>query len=400
MKTRNVLLMICTCCILGCNERGVSVSESETVISIIPKEDDLSPFDLSPYLDTVKFVKLELTDESIIGSLDKVIIYEERIYILGTQTHSLFVFDMEGNYLHKIAKVGQGPGEYLQLDFFDIDRENKHIVLTDLNDYWVMRYDFDGNFLSKQKIPVWCEGVSVLPNKGIVLYANFRNNSDKLEQENNLIYLDSDMQVKKACFPYHSKDFNGKGISTSVAGQFYAFEEHLNFSFPRGSKVYQIIGDSLITKYQFDFGKDMLSIENPVNPEQVRERYNRGRINGLSAPIMENEQLLFFEMSTNVDFPWSIRYQVYYSKESGNTLSGYSFNFEETYHDYSIRFQTGYGSWIVSEIQSYSLVGWRQNYLERKTASTGICTKQLLSIAEELTEDDNSVLMFYKLKPF
>ena len=395
-----VLLLFCTCCLLGCSERGVSVSEGEIVVSVVPNEENWL-FNLSPYLDAVKFVKLELTDESIIGSLDKVIVYEERIYILDTKTRSLFVFDMAGNFLHKIAKVGQGPGEYEQLDFFDIDRENKHIVLTDLGSYWVMRYDFDGNFLSKHKIPVWCYGTSVLPDKGVVLYGSFSNNSDKLEQEYNVICLDSAMQFKKGYFPYNSKDVDRRNPPTSGGswnGQFYAFEEHLNFSFPYGSKVYQITGDSLIAKYQFDFGKDMLPIENPTSIEQVSERYKRGHINGFMSPVMENEQLLFFWMHTNIDVP--VPYIVYHSKKSGNTLSGFWFYFEESCNNF-MNPLTGYGSWIVSEIGApYLVEGWRQNYLERKTAPTGKYTKQLLSIAEGLTEDDNSVLMFYKLKPF
>ena len=180
------------------------IGKEDSIISVIPG-DDLFMFDLSPYIDTVKYVKLELTDESVIGAVDKVVIYEERIYILDTKTSSLFIFDMEGNYLHKIANIGQGPGDYTQLDFFDIDKENRHIVLTDLMAYWVMRYDFEGNFLSKQKIPIWCEGVSILPDKGVGLYANFRDNSDKLEQEYNLVCLDSAMNFKRAYFPYNLK---------------------------------------------------------------------------------------------------------------------------------------------------------------------------------------------------
>ena len=372
------------------------IAKEDHIISILPIIENLQPIlDLTPYIDTIKYVKLEFTDESIIGSIDKLIIYEERIYILDTQTSSLFIFDMEGNYLNKIAKVGQGPGEYIQLDFFDIDRENKNIVLTDLIGYWIMWYDFDGNFLFRKKIPVWCEGVSLLPNKGIALYANFRNNSDVLKQEFNLICLDSDMNINKVYFPYLSKDFNIK-ISTSIAGHFYHFKDHVNFSFPYGSTVYQFKNDSLISKYKFDFGKDILPIENLGNPKQFMENYKNKKFSGIYGYIMENDELLFFTIQVNINAP--LIYTVFYSKESGNTLLSFIFMVEK---DFNVDLpQTEYNSWIVSKIQAYSLVDWKKVFPKERVSSASEYTKARLSLAEELTDEDNPVLMFLKLKPF
>jgi hypothetical protein len=399
IKIRIILLFVCTSYLFSCN-KAVRIPESqigndEHVISIVPSIENMMPVDLTPYLDTVKYVKLELMGESTIGSIDKVIVYEERIYILDKQTNSLFVFDMKGNYLHKIARVGQGPGEYIQLDFFDIDRENRHIVLTDLLTYWVIRYDFDGNFLFRQKIPVWCEGVSILPNKGIALYANFRNNSGVLNPEYNLLSLDSNMNIKKAYFPYHSGDFHVK-ITTSVEGHFYHFKDHLNFSFPGGSTVYQFKNDSLISKYKINFGKDILPIENTGNTRQLIEYYENNKYSGIRGNVMENDELLFFSIRI-VDIP--LVPTIYYSKESGNTLLSFLFRVEQTF---SVNVpHTGYGSWIVSEgIQAYSLIEWKDSFPKESIATAGSYTKARLALAEELVDDDNPVLMFYKLKPF
>ena len=400
---KNIFIFFCVLSLFSCNSNNNQIQFSENnigidehVISVLPHiEDDWLGLNLSLYLDSVKYVKLELTKESIIGKLDKVVIYDERIYILDTQTSSLFVFDMEGRYLHKIARIGQGPEEYIQLDFFDIDKENKHVVLTDLMDYWVMRYDLNGNFLFRQKIPVWCEGVSVLPNKGIVLYSNFRDNSDELEQEYNLLYLDSTMNIKQAYFPYNYVE---ERPATSMKGQFYAFKDNLYFTFPGGNTVYQITGDSLINKYQFDFGKDILQIENITNPDQFTERLKSGKYMGFLTPVMENDQLLFFSMRKNAP----VAYSIYYSKESGNILSGFIFLYDDL--SFASNFQTGYDSWIVSEMQSFDLIGTKDSYMDyvknHKKTPIDKYAKDLLAFAETLTEDDNPVLMFYKLKPF
>jgi hypothetical protein len=306
---------------------------------------------------------------------------------------------MEGRFIQKIARTGHGPGEYIQLDFFDIDRENNHIVLTDLMSYWIMRYDLDGTFLFRQKIPVWCEGVSLLKNKGVVLYANFRNNSRTLEQEYNLIYLDSAMNIKKVYFPYRSKDVI-QGPPASMRGQFFAINENTNFTFPGGNTVYQITGDSLINKHQFDFGKKILNVENMTDPHQFAEYLKNNEYNGFISAVMENDKYLFFLMRTDV-YPFPLT--VFYSKDSGNILSTYLFSFDKLFY-FTNFLQTGYGEWIISEIQSHDLIRAKENFLKNlkynPKSQLSRHSKELLSLAEELTEDDNPVLMFYKLKPF
>ena len=405
-KDKCILALVFTviCCLFGCNKwfKSSNISEKqvgtdENIILFIPTEEDekLFFFDLSSLIDTIKYVKLEFSDQSIIGAIGKIIVFEDHIYIFDVQTYSLFVFDMNGNYLHKIDKKGQGPGEYIQLDFFDIDKENKHIVLTDLMSYWVMRYDLDGNFLSRQKIPVWCEGVSILPDKGVVLYANFRNNTEKLAQEYNLIYLDSTMNYQQAYFKYNSKDIDQRKIpSTSTSGHFYSFEDHINFSFPGGNTVYQILEDSLVSKYQFDFGKEVLP--HPTNYEKFIEKTaNTNKYNGFWGPVMETDNLIFYSMRTNI---YPILSKVYFSKNSNNMLSSVVYMIENGFSlDIPL---TGYDSWIVSEIQAYQLVEWKNALSKEKKESAGRYTKARLSLAEELTDEDNPVLMFYKLKPF
>ena len=71
---------------------------------------------------------------------------------------------------------------------------------------------------------------------------------------------------------------------------------------------------------------------------------------------------------------------------------------------FSSLFQTGYDSWIVSEMRPHSLINAKDNYLNHmknnKKTPLNKYAKELLSLAESLTEEDNPVLMFYKLKPF
>jgi hypothetical protein len=64
----------------------------------------------------------------------------------------LFVFDINGKFISKIGRYGQGPDEYLTINTFYI--ENDHIVIIDGAKSSLIRYDFKGAFLSAEKFPV------------------------------------------------------------------------------------------------------------------------------------------------------------------------------------------------------------------------------------------------------
>ena len=167
MKPIKLLIILFVLLSAGCSREVVKMAESafihnpdSVIISVQPEKD---PVELSSLIDSVRYVILELTDESIVGNIDKLVIFEDRIYILDKLTSSVFIFDMDGKYLSKISKIGNGPGEYSRLHFFDIEPESRQIVLTDLTTYWNMRYDLDGNFISRKLMPLNTEGFAPVP---------------------------------------------------------------------------------------------------------------------------------------------------------------------------------------------------------------------------------------------
>lgn len=93
------------------------VTQNKDMIVISPVFDEYVTFDLNHLIDSLRYIKLELTDESLIGEITKLEIFEDRIYILDYNTKALFVFSIEGEYLFKIHQLGNGSGEYSQLDF-------------------------------------------------------------------------------------------------------------------------------------------------------------------------------------------------------------------------------------------------------------------------------------------
>jgi hypothetical protein len=80
----------------------------------------------------VSYTILETNKASIIGSIDKVIVDGEYIFILDrTLSSTLFMFSKNGKYITKITKIGEGPNEIIHPYDFDVDRKNKQVIVYD-----------------------------------------------------------------------------------------------------------------------------------------------------------------------------------------------------------------------------------------------------------------------------
>lgn len=101
-------------------------------------------------LASVSYIPLESTD--LIGAMDKVLVYNDNIYILDAYiTEKVFIFDKQGCLLNTIDNKGGGPNEYSGLSGMCIDSIKKELCLNDRLSMDKLYYDLDGHFLRKEK---------------------------------------------------------------------------------------------------------------------------------------------------------------------------------------------------------------------------------------------------------
>ena len=87
---------------------------------------------MSSLFSSVKIIPLQITDNSIIGTIDNLQVTDDKLFVLDKiNANSLFVFDMKGKFLFKVGNKGLGPGEYSEISDFTIDIVNKFIFLLD-----------------------------------------------------------------------------------------------------------------------------------------------------------------------------------------------------------------------------------------------------------------------------
>lgn len=344
--------------------------------------------DVSPYIKNIKYVKLEMTDESMIGDICSMEAFDDKLYIFDDVTRSVYVFSIEGYFLFTLNKVGQGPGEYTQIDFFSIDRNERQMIVADLVSYNILRYDLDGNFVSKQKINYWLDGIYPIEDKSFIALTNYRNNSEKIENQHNILFLDSMSNITCGYFPYPSKDISKLRfpISSGNAG-FYYGGNSCNYFNRLQDTVYSVSNNTLTPKYVFDFGD-----------KKFDQSYWTKDINILKDYIEREEYLSLSRMNETDDYVfyrivYGAIYSGLYSKSTGsNLLSLIWYNGEDQIVGTPI---ATYKSCLIYYVPVSSLLNKKEKY-DKDGWPEGKFIEQEKEFINTLSEEDNIVLVFYE----
>ena len=115
---------------------------------------NLQNMGMSQVIGDYELIPLETTDESLIGFIDKIEFYDDKIYILDRFFgSSVFVFSKEGKFLSKLSRKGRGPGEYIFPMYSAIDQRGAILVL-DINLGRLLKYNItDLSFMEEVPLP-------------------------------------------------------------------------------------------------------------------------------------------------------------------------------------------------------------------------------------------------------
>ncbi len=120
-------------------------NESNSIPVIDTKSDKVEPVNLSVVFKMENQVKLQDTDP-LIERIDKVIKTKDFIFVKDLAPDSrLLQFDKNGNFIKRIGREGNGPGEHRGIGDFAIDDENNVYLKTFRK---LLSYDSEGNFLN------------------------------------------------------------------------------------------------------------------------------------------------------------------------------------------------------------------------------------------------------------
>ena len=139
MKKLVSSLLICMA-LASCAE---PMNENGHVIKV--SIEDTRPMELSEFVESIKLIPLETTEESLIKEISRLVMKDGKVYI---QNHLLnvLVFDENGKFLLSTAKrYGQGPEDYYMLSSMDITDDG---LISIYEGFRIREYDMNLNLVN------------------------------------------------------------------------------------------------------------------------------------------------------------------------------------------------------------------------------------------------------------
>lgn len=135
-----------------------SNNQNKGLLTVSVDISSASPLPLSEIATDIHPIKLELTDNSLIGRAGRVLYDGHFILVQNNSPRSILLFDNTGKFIRRIGAIGQGPGEYTTLLDIAADFKNKLVYASSYRK--LICYDFEGRFIRETAIPAidypWC----------------------------------------------------------------------------------------------------------------------------------------------------------------------------------------------------------------------------------------------------
>lgn len=109
---------------------------------------------LSSLMKDVQIIPLECNDNNLIGRISKIAVHDEQLFVLDKSfANSLFIFNKNGSFVRKTGNSGKGPGEYVDISDFTIDRLNNIVYILDSHSQRISRFSAStGEYISSVRI--------------------------------------------------------------------------------------------------------------------------------------------------------------------------------------------------------------------------------------------------------
>ena len=236
----------------GCSGKKSSLKEGEMRTITIGNSFSNSGINISEFVKDVKIIPLEFNKKSILGKIQKIVIFQNDIYIQdGMNNEGVFKFDMNGKFISIIGKKGKGPGEHVSLTDFSLDPINKHLFIVDRAQGKLTEFSLpDDKFISDKHLGF---DVSNFEYKdGFFYFYQMHNTSPG----------NYDLIIKNNQDKITAKYFKNTPLFIERQhGNFHSLPEGFLFTTLYNDTIYKLNKVKLENAYYLDYGKYKISPE-------------------------------------------------------------------------------------------------------------------------------------------
>ena len=387
MKTKFLLLTLILF-VIGCvsNEKKTAQSNDGAIVIDVNSALKGESLYLDDMVESVQLIPLETTEASILGDATDCIVTDKNIFVtdIYESGQGLTVFDRNGKFVKRFSR-GSGPGEFTNLGNVMFYGGNLYCNAL----FKIMKFSADGEFIDSKGI----DGIYMLIEKfgdGFVMTQSERMNADKkfkmIKLDSNLVNV-AELSLDPIPFP-----ING-GLSVIEGGDclIYRFADN---------DIYACCDDGFKVKYRLDLSEFEYKIPfekyqdlTPDSPGMAivacLQEIEDGKYIFDGSCMQCEDYLMFNIMSKNSSK------SVYYNKNTGRTWI----------RDYS-RTTTPFS--VIGRIRPANVTTQKNtfcgmitpDYLEEcwKNNPHNLFSDKDIEILKNIKEDDNPVIVVYKLK--
>ena len=399
MKTNALFIIFLLFAILpGCtNSENKTSAASEdinvaTVVIKIPEDISTSQIDLSTFISEIDFIPLETSDECTIGSINKILSDEGSYIIHDKDNHAIFRFDEEGKFLNRIGVIGRGPQEYTESWDVSLDRIKKEVSVLDLAGRKILIYKYDGTFVGSKKME-FLYTQHEYSGSGMVFYARVAAKVSIPSIDGySVIFSDNNQSIEGQALPYNKDRKN----NYTTINPLRKFSDKIYSILPYQNEIFLIENNQAYPVFRIVFGKlgwDSSLDTDELNDQEIRELISS--YNYFNGEYVVSEDYLFFIIRGR-NSPGSA---IYYSLSTGEMKYGLHFNDPESSHIalFNVPQWLKYDDSFISYEKPYQILQhWKA--LDEPRASS--ITEKEKSILQNAKEDDNPILIVYRITEF
>jgi len=397
----------------SCNEQETAISGSTEpgypyTINFEKGLDNKLEITLSSIADSITYIRLDREMKVPLGRCFVLYVADDEVFVYAPGEESfLYRYNLKGELLNPIGKVGRGPGEYLT-GTFSINEESQTIVAFCILTGHYLIYKYDGTYVGK--LPVDTEnGEGVYETHylsdstflNIFSYAGYKSS---LPEKFPLFRVFDNKDRTHFTYPHpvnrEIDNINDDFMMFVTSSYCIRNGNSYNLFLSNSDSVFTVCGDTAFLSYLFDKGKYTPSEEYKYNyliSGRVEGDYPEYLLEASSLMERGNEVYIAQTLGTE-------KYIFEYNKETNVTRSmklpddEYEFvNDINGGRDFNIG---GYNNNTMADIiHSFEFMQYiKSSEFKSKAYNDSISHEKLIGLSKEIKPDDNPILRIVHLK--
>ena len=378
-------------CLFSCKELHkepslpLKTADNKVLELDIDLDKNTLPFD--SLMDFVSFVKLETTGENLVGAISQILFVNNKIIVVDFDvSKTITVYDESGKYLNNIGKLGQGPGEYAYLGHVFLTPDRSTVVVVDMGSGNLKYFGLEGNFIKSVKFPFWFSRCEFINDNIIAGHYSGGN----MVQKNNVSYkpqlIITDLKGNILSSGFQS--FYSKNFTSTTFMPLRKFDNEVIYCPPFSDTIYHVSEKGLCPLYHLNIKRaSPIIIDNNTTDNSWEEyKENNPFFNGEIIELKDVTMINISERYKN----WS-RF-IIYSKKQDKIFSCTGTLSNPFFRIFSVPKARYKDDMIVVDERASNIIANRNIFYQ--LGEKNIVDK----LFKDLTEDNNPVLFFYKIK--